>query len=98
MSGASWANIRLRRRPRGWSPALEAAKIVSGLVLGCVGVCVFFWSRSRAFQGVYRICRALGKIRGCAGCCAVTTKRSMAVETRAATEKLRRGRRMRASL
>jgi len=67
MSGASWANIRLRRRPRGWSPALEAAKIVSGLVLGCVGVCVFFWSRSRAFQGVYRICRALGKIRGLRG-------------------------------
>jgi succinoglycan biosynthesis protein ExoM len=64
MNGASWANVRLRRRPRGWSPALEVVKIVGGFVFGVGVVCVFFWSRHRAFRGVYQIYRAVGKVRG----------------------------------
>ncbi len=64
MNGTSWANVRLRRRPRGWSPVLELAKIVAGFFFGVATVCVFFWSRHRAFRGVYQIYRAVGKVRG----------------------------------
>ncbi len=52
MNGASWANIRMRRRPRGWTPALEMAKIAGGLAEGVATTCVFFWSRPRAMRGV----------------------------------------------
>ncbi len=64
MNGASWANIRMRRRPKGWTPALEMAKVVSGFATGVATICVFFWSRHRAFRGVYKILRSIGKIRG----------------------------------
>ncbi len=64
MNGTSWANVRMRRRPRGWSPAMEMAKIAGGFVSGVATVALFFWSRHRAFRGVYQIYRAIGKIQG----------------------------------
>ncbi len=64
MNGTSWANIRMRRRPRGWTPALEMTKIAAGFAGGLATLCVFFWSRHRAFRGIYQIYRAVGKIRG----------------------------------
>ena len=67
MNGASWANIRMRRRPGGWSPWLEVAKIASGFVGGVGMMLLFFWSRHRRFQGLYRVFRAAGKVRGLLG-------------------------------
>lgn len=67
MNGSSWARIRMRRRPKGWTPPLEAAKIAAGFVFGALTICLFFWSRARAFRGVYRIYRSLGKVRGLQG-------------------------------
>ena len=67
MNGSSWARIRMRRRPTGWTPSLEAVKIAAGFVFGALTICLFFWSRARAFRGVYRIYRSLGKVRGMQG-------------------------------
>ncbi len=64
MNGTSWANVRMRRRPQGWTPAMEIAKIVGGFLFGVASVGVFFWSRHRAFRGVYQIYRAFGKVQG----------------------------------
>jgi GT2 family glycosyltransferase len=64
MNGASWANIRMKRRPKGWTPILELSKVVTGFATGTGMLLVFFWSRHRAFRGIYQIYRSAGKIRG----------------------------------
>ncbi len=67
MNGASWARIRMRRRPRGWTPLQEVTKIAAGFAYGALTICLFFWSRPRAFRGIYRVYRSLGKVRGMQG-------------------------------
>ena len=67
MNGASWARVRMRRRPAGWTPRLEMTKIAAGFVLGLVTACACFWSPARRFQGVYKMHRSIGKVRGLRG-------------------------------
>lgn len=67
MNGASWARVRMRRRPSGWTPQLEMTKLAAGFVFGLVTVCGCFWSRSLRFRGLYKMYRSIGKVRGLRG-------------------------------
>lgn len=65
--GASWAHVRLRRRPPGWSIGREVGKIMAGFAVGIATYAVMFWSPRHRLSAECRIARAAGKISGLKG-------------------------------
>jgi len=65
--GASWAYIRRKRRPAGWSPALELGKVLAGFVVGIVAWPFAVWSPKYRLYAEFRLYRAAGKIKGLCG-------------------------------
>ena len=66
-TGNTWVNVRLRRRPGGWSRWTEIRKIAAALAVGSVLYMAGVATPEGRFAGERRILRAMGKIAALRG-------------------------------